>query len=286
MLPKKYEFDVVIPVHERDKPILEHCINGVRKNLIGVRRIITVSKEKYTQNAEWIDEAIFPFSYDLVKSYKANKAGWFFQQLLKMYSPIVIPDILPNVMVLDSDTVFFRRIPMFDKKGRAFYNLSKGQRKECQTFTASVDAHIEELLPAIKRKNIPPHFKLLSAISHNMIFNREIMKELFEMVEALDVDKDPFYKIFLKNHGQGVASEYQIYFNFMMVFHPDLIVIRKLKFKNTSDPDITKYSIFPKYHFCSFHHYLRGTKQKSLRNKLREYFYKIIKILFVKNPVP
>jgi hypothetical protein len=201
MLPQKYEFDVVIPVHERDKPILEHCINGVRKNLIGVRRIITVSKEKYTQNAEWIDEAIFPFSYDLVKSYRDNKStGWFFQQLLKMYSPIVIPDILPN--------------------------------------------------------------------------------------EALDADKDPFYKIFLKNHGQGVASEYQIYFNFMMVFHPDLIVIRKLKFKNTSDPDITKYSIFPKYHFCSFHHYLRGTKQKSLRNKFRGYFYKIIQRLFVKNPVP
>ena len=53
--------DVVIPAHKKDLATLEYAIDGIRKNIADVRRIIVVSKEKYTDKAEWFDEALYPF---------------------------------------------------------------------------------------------------------------------------------------------------------------------------------------------------------------------------------
>ena len=40
--------DVVIPAHKKDIDTLDLCIDGIRKNVKDVRRIIVVSKEKLT----------------------------------------------------------------------------------------------------------------------------------------------------------------------------------------------------------------------------------------------
>ena len=100
--------DVVIPCVEKDLYTLERCIEHVKENLEGVRRVIVVSPQKYTENAEWFNEKNYPFSKDDVNAYLGKvdttnypRIGWYYQQLLKFYAPFVIPEIAENILILD-----------------------------------------------------------------------------------------------------------------------------------------------------------------------------------------
>jgi len=280
-MPKISRFDIIIPVHKKDLAVLEYCIEAARAKIVGAGRIITISKERYTNNAEWFPESQFPFSMDLVCQYTAGSCGWYFQQLLKLYAPLVIPNICENVLILDSDTVFFRKTKMFDAQNRPFYNISKDKKICRKPFDNRVEEHINKLWPAISRENLPTEFKKISGICHSMMFNRKIISELFAKVEEHDKTGDEFYKIFLKhaNHEHS-ASEYQIYFNFLLIFHGNEIAIRKLKYKNTADLNIKKYRKRFKYSYCSFHSYLRCGRGNSLRVKCEKFFKNLYKKLF------
>lgn len=103
----KEPIDVVIPCAEKDLEMLELCIEGIRNNCDELRRIFVISSRKLTNNAEWIDERIFPFNkedvarelFDSIEDsweYMAtpqNRLGWMYQQLLKFYAFFVIPGI-------------------------------------------------------------------------------------------------------------------------------------------------------------------------------------------------
>jgi hypothetical protein len=270
------EFDVVIPVHKKDLSILEYTISHAKKNIAGVRRVIIVSKEKYSNNAEWCDESLFPFSFQDISDFtKGSRAGWYFQQFLKLYAPLVIPNISENVLILDSDTVFFKKVKMFDKKGRPFFNISKDKNLDRNSFDIKVVNHIKSLFPAIAKENMPSSLSNVSGVSHHMVFNCHVITELFKKIEDYHFEKTgikkSFYQIamgYCVDQVKMELSEYQIYFNYMMIFHYDEVVLRKLHYKNTSDSNISRYRFHPKYHYCSFHHYLRGTKTESLGIRL------------------
>ena len=72
---------------------LKFCIDGVRKNVKNVRRIIVVSSEPFTDQAEWFDETLYPFTRsDLgfhILNIKTPVRGWIYQQCLKFPSSIV-----------------------------------------------------------------------------------------------------------------------------------------------------------------------------------------------------
>jgi hypothetical protein len=274
-------FDVVIPVHKKDLAILEYCISAAKKNLIGIRNIYVVSKEKHSHNAIWFDEAKFPFSYkDIEDKVGAGNAGWYYQQLLKMYSPFVIENISQNVFILDSDTVFFKKIKLFDEQNRPFYTLSKDAKICRNPFDLRVDKHIKQLLPEIARPLLPEKLREFSGIAHNMMFNREIMADLFARVEKIHGKK--FYEAFLDlADNQHSVSEYQTYFNFLAIFYPQKINLRRLKYKNTADINIKKYAIRKKYHYCSFHSYLRQKRENSLKVRFEKFLCKKFKKLFL-----
>ncbi len=270
--------DIVIPTHKKDLQILEYCIDAAKKKIVGAGRVIVISAEKYSDNAEWFDEKLFPFSITTVRESVGDSCGWYFQQLLKLYAPLIIPNISENVLVLDSDTVFFRRVKMLDNNGRAFCTVSKDENTERQDFDQRVAEHTEKMLPSLAIKNLPKEFQGISGINHNMIFNRKILLDLFSKVAAHH-GGEQFYKVFLKFSQQlHSASEYQIYFCFLLIYHRDKVHLRKLCYKNTSDINIRKYRKRFKYHYCSFHSYLRGTRSSSIRVKsgkiLKDFFYK------------
>ena len=64
---KKDPVDVVIVSHPKDKGTIDNCIGGIRKNGQNVRRVIVVSSERLTENAEWFDETNYPFSKDDIR---------------------------------------------------------------------------------------------------------------------------------------------------------------------------------------------------------------------------
>lgn len=274
--------DVVIPVHKKDLAILEYSIQAAKNKIVGARRIIVISKERHSNNAEWFDENLFPFSYKEIANLTNNiNVGWHFQQLLKFYAPIIIPDISENVLILDSDTVFFRKTKMIDDKGIAFYNISKDKNTKETPFDQRVDEHIKKFFPAIAKNKLPKPFDEFSGICHNMIFNRKILLELFRNVEEYHRQKSgvdyPFYKIFLMFYdNQMSVSEYQIYFNYMLIFHREKMNIRKIEYKNTADQNIKKYRFRLKYSYCSFHSHLQGSSsQKKSINSLKNLYQKL-----------
>ena len=279
----QFALDVVIPAHEKDIPTLNFCIAGIKKNVKSLRRIIVISKEKYTNQAERFDESLFPFSYKEISDIvDGSNVGWNYQQLLKLYSPLVIPNILPNVLIVDSDTVFFRKVEFFSKEGLPLYNLSKDLELDKSKFQQITLKHIKKIAPEIIQ-NFPKKFENISGICHHMLFQKHIIEELFAMVCKVDGGNDPFYKIFLKNaeNSFGVA-EYNLYFYFLISLHPNSYKIRILKYKNTSDFSLWKYKWRFKYHYCSFHSYMRENQapQVNIYKKITDFIQKKIDRLF------
>ena len=274
------EFDVVIPAHEKDKEILVYCIKQARKKIVGIRRIIVISKERYTNLAEWYGEAQFPFSFSEISALTNGKdVGWHYQQFLKFYAPLVIENITENVLILDSDTVFFKKARMLGKEGEALFNLCKEVNKDCNSFDLNIADHIKNLYPEISMDKLPEEYWSKSAVCHHMMFNRVILEDMFSRIEKYHLETHgvakKFYELAMSSYkGKGVMelSEYQIYFNFMFLFFRSKMNVRKLKFKNCADDNIWYYYFHPKYYYCSFHYYLRGSKTQGKYHIFKSFF--------------
>lgn len=251
--------DVVIVSHQKDQETLDDCIEGLEENCEGIRRIIVVSAERLTKNAEWFDESQFPFNKQSITNHiaqgklkatmqlfaRTRNAGWYYQQLLKLYSPFIIPDISANVLVCDADTIFLNPVQFLNDAHGGLFCVSPHPAMHRYL------KHAARLLPGFKRIH-PEHY----GVCHHMLFQRPILKDLFKIVEKHH--EMPFWKAFCAcvNIKEGGASEYELYYNFALS-RTDQVELRPLKWTNS--PHLEKIDTFKKngYHFVSFHTYLR-----------------------------
>ena len=236
------KFDIIIPTTEKDLDTLEECIKSAKLFIDGYRKIIVISKERYTKNADWFPESNFPFSLENLKEYIGDhwRLGWYYQQLLKLYALFVIPDILDNLMCLDSDTIFLKKT-IFFKDGIPYYNYSGAYHKP-------YFKHMKKLDSCLSRQDSKK-----SGITHHMIFNIEILRNLFYKVEKNH--NLEFWRVFMKmvdKDEKSGASEYEIYFNYVWKEYNDRIKLRKLKWENSNSIDYNK-----DLHYVSRHSYLR-----------------------------
>ncbi|NGX58298.1 MAG: hypothetical protein K940chlam3_01203 [Chlamydiae bacterium] len=252
--------DVVIPCVAKDLEILELCIQGAKDNIQNIRRIIVVSPQKYTDNAEWYDEQQYPFSMlDIAKELIENESaaveyyqnggrvGWYFQQLLKIYTPLIIPGISTNVLVLDADTVFLRPVKFLNDRNGGLY--STGSEYHRPYF-----AHMKKLVPGLVKV-----YPQCSGICHHMLFQKDVILELIRIIEEHH-QKDA-WKAFCNLVDPSMLfhsgmAEYEIYFNFIFTTS-DQMEIRPLKFCNVSSLSDVLYWKRMGYDFVSCHHYLR-----------------------------
>jgi len=238
-------FDIVIPVGPNDNDIIQHQLEYTKKNIIGYRTIFLICYDSLLQMEDCItvSENLFPFSIDTVSKFhgKVGRNGWYLQQLLKLYAGFVIPDILDTYLVIDSDT-FFLKPTTFIENNICLYNF--GFEYHIPYFQ-----HMQKLGEIFKKQ-----FPDKSGICHHMIFEKKYIKEIFEIVEK--EHHDLFYNIFLKNvtevNGSG-ASEYEIYFNYMIYKNLDKIKLRKLNWINTNSLS----SLEGEYDYISYHWYTR-----------------------------
>ena len=164
--------DVVIPTCSKDLEVLNLCIRGVKANCKNVRRIIVVSPEHVTDEAEWFDENHYPFSKQEVAFYlnhmnqaaadkflrESGRVGWYYQQLLKLYAAYVIPGISSNVLIVDSDTVFLRPVEFISPEGGGYFATS-GE------YHQPYFAHAARLLPELVKL-----YPNQSGVTHHMLF--------------------------------------------------------------------------------------------------------------------
>ena len=231
-------YDIIIPTTNKDLGTLELCISQCKK-FLKFNRIIVISNERYTHNAEWFDENHFPFTKEDIRQIigEHRRIGWYFQQLLKLYSFFVIPFITDNILILDSDTIILREIQFFEEN-IPLYNTSGAHHKP-------YFIHMEKLLNSLNRVS-------RSGITHHMLFQRDIMLDLFYKVE--NQHDEEFWKTFMSIvdiEQKSGASEYEIYFNFIQIYYKDKIKIRKLKWENTKNKDINQ-----DFDYISCHSYL------------------------------
>ena len=244
--------DIVIPLGPSDSELIKSTVSFAKQNIIGYRNIYIVSFDKNVviDGCITIDESIFPFNINDVATFhgKRSRNGWYLQQLLKLYSGITIPNILQNYLVIDADTLFLNPTKFINENNQLLYSYSK-----------------EYHLPYFKHMNLL-HNSLgkkssVSGIAHHMIFNTQLMSELFNMVEVYH-NKGPFWKIFLElvvkdHYDSSGASEYEIYFNYMLIHHFDKISVRKLNWNNVTSLNNINEFISNKYNYISYHYYLR-----------------------------
>jgi hypothetical protein len=85
------------------------------------------------------------------------------------------------------------------------------------------------------------------------MFEKKYITILFNKIE--NIHKDKFYNVFLQNvieiYESG-ASEYEIYFNFMLKYYPNKIIIRKLRWRN-----VGSLGRYKDYNYISYHWYMR-----------------------------
>lgn len=254
--------DVVIPCHAKDADKLELVIEGIKKNGNGIRRIITVSEYQMTPRAEWISETVFPFDKKAIAYAIAHddeelasdlfdcpvsRAGWIFQQLIKLYAAFVIPEISSNILVLDADTIFLNPVSFMNDEHEPLFNVGSEYHEPYFVHAAKL---LDE--PYSIKKLFPEY----SGICHHMLLQKPVLEDLFEKIEKKsgkpmwvtlceNVDLTEFYG--------STMSEYEIYFNFIMS-RTDQAHIRPLKWKNLcfvrSKPDWYRRM---HYHYVSYH---------------------------------
>ena len=242
-------FDIVTCVGPNDTNILEQQINYTKKNIIGYRNIYLVCSNPNIDISGTIiiDEKMFPFKiHDIANIFgKNSKNGWYLQQLLKIYAGNIIPGILKKYLVIDCDTHFL--------KPTNFITDSKG------IFTVGTEYHTPYFLHMNRLHHSLKKSHPFSGISHHMFFHTDRVNDLIKLVEDNFSNEKSFWKIFLENvdidkNETSCASEYEMYFTYMYLYHQNDIVIRQLKWENR---DSLQDNNANNNDFVSIHWYMR-----------------------------
>jgi len=262
------KFDLLFLCHEKDKEILKKSIEYAKKNVVEYRKIFVVSKENYFPNRKditFIDEKKYPFSKkDIEKYAPKNRVGWYYQQFLKLYFfEVAEKEVLDNLLIIDADTMFIRKTKFFEKE-IPLYNVDECYHEPYYK--------ILEKLFGFGQQN-----KKYSGTTHHMLFQKKYINEIFNLA------KEEFWIYIMKNIDPKLRSglsEQELYFNYMLKYHPEKIKIRKLKFidfPSTSKNWIKIFKILG-YSYIASHDYLQEEKFP----KIKSFFIEVLKSLKIK----
>lgn len=223
------EFDVVVLAGPNDFEVIDKTIKYNQINVIGYRNfyVITPSPEKVKiEGIIVINEDIFPFNiHKDFEKIPSERRGWYLQQLIKLYASYCVPGILDKYLIIDADTAFVKPIQFIDENGKYLYSTSS--QNHFPYFE-----HMKRMHTDFEKTHEE------SGICHHMFFEQNSVTEMFKMVETRH--NKEFWKVFIEsvdNSSSSGASEYEIYFNFIVKYKKDDIVLRKLKALDVSSFD-------------------------------------------------
>jgi hypothetical protein len=218
--------DVLIPYHDKDRNIIPMCVQGCAENIKNLGTIYVVGNNPQLElnNVTLIDDNHF-FDDRLSKEYiesrwtaeypaLAHRAGWLFQQFIKMGCPYSIPSLTDYYLVVDADVVFLKMV-------RFFHN---GQ----MLLAKSGEFH-EPYFKCYERLLGEPPNRKWSFISHHLIISKAVMLELLRSIE--ERFNRIWYDAILDNidYSQGSPfSEYETYGHYLQNHHPEKFITREL----------------------------------------------------------
>jgi hypothetical protein len=217
-------FDLVFLVGKNDVSKIKDYLETNKTNIKGYKDIYLISPcDIYMPGTILVKDIIFPFKIEDIKKYKhlEPRANWYLQQLIKLYAVSVVPNISEKILIVDADTFFIKPTTFIDGNKML---LNYGMENNEPYFN-----HMKKLHSSLVK--IHPG---KSGVTHHMLFDRTILKGLFNLVE--DYHKKDFWKAFLDcinvNEAFSGASEYEIYFNYACANHSDKVNVRRLYFND------------------------------------------------------
>ena len=285
------KFDVIISSCKKDQYVLQKAIPSIKKHVKGYRRIIVVSKEKLTdiEGVEWFDETNYPFTikdmYDhmdkIVPDEKRRRKVSYINQLIKLYAHRVIPDLLENILIYDSDIIFIKDTTFFEDDKPLYSNriVSLDPYKQYLNHHLKLHHSFDFGDNLSINKSLKKSGNFCSGICHHIVYNKKIIDEIIDFIEK--EHNEIFWKFYLKhvdltdenymNHCEPANCE--LYYNYVNLFHPDKIKIRTITWLEMAAPSRTQNNISEKrqnelqliidnalargYSYIAFHSYNR-----------------------------
>jgi hypothetical protein len=246
-------YDIVTCIGPYDSSLVPEFIENIKKHIINYNNIYIITTNEIVQqylssigDVIFVNEVIFPFQKRdvLMSNITPGRSGWYLQQLLKIYAPLVLPGLLDDYLIIDSDVYFHKSVDFF-AGGKMNFNV--GTEYHIPYFE-----HMNKLHPSLKKIYTP------SGITHLMPMKRKIVVSFLKFIE--EYNNDVFWKLFLNNiseahYGYDVnnssgASEYEMLFTFTQQHFPEEYVISPLEWRNTSKIDNDYTGI---YEACHYH---------------------------------
>jgi hypothetical protein len=230
------DFSAIIPVGPKDISFFLESFHTTRKNLPDSVYIIT-KNPILIEGCTVVTEDIFPFKLSDIPF--GERSGWYFQQLLKLYAPILLN--LDKVLILDADTILLKPVDFF-KDGKINFNVGTEYHRP-------YFVHMAKLLGLEKKSNY-------SGICHLMPIRKYIIQDLINRVEQKH--QKPFWKAAIDcvdpaHSLTSGMSEYELLFNFCLKFYPSEVQITQLNWRNVSN----KSHITSDLDYVSIHWYMR-----------------------------
>lgn len=276
------KIDVVIPVKTSlVSLVIDKTIPSVLSKLQHRQIFIITRKENFKHFLDAFkdqiglldeDEIVEGLTLNKVKSYLISKqadekrAGWYFQQFLKLgiSKSNIITDLF---LIWDADCVALRPISF----------VSNDNKVLCDTTKEHHEPYFDTIERLIGIKKQVDH----SFISEHFVFNKDIASALLDQITN---EKNWWIEI-LNNIEPSMLShsgfsEYELYGNYVTKYHPDHFKIRKLrKTRNGTkllgmNPSSKSLSVFSKvFDYISFEEWQDKYKPLPIR------YLKIIKVL-------
>jgi hypothetical protein len=224
--------DIVIPAHEKDFPVLTHAVRGALRHISPLRRIHVVSATPFSYPSNrvvWVDEPKLPLLPTLPDVRELwgedrrmiERASWIYQQLLKLGAGRYIPDLAPQYLVVDADVIFLRKVS-FDPDALGRFPYARAYEYHMPYREA-----FERLNGAGLTQN------WFSLTSHHMLYDRELMEEMFADFETrFGV---PWYQAYIDavdREEHSSISEMDIYGWWVLDRHPELGQHRQLYWRD------------------------------------------------------
>lgn len=230
-------YNIVIPVIYRDYSFLKKTLKYVHKHL-GPKKIYIITDirfKRFLSNSvlkdnscvvvdenEVIDGLTINHVKDLFGKLGRDKmrAGWYYQQFIKM--AFALSDYCDTDYYLswDSDTIPLRKIDFFDENEHPY-------------FTMKIEHH-KPYFDAIERLLGITETNKYSYIAENMMFSKAVMNELVNRIQSNNHLKGQtwFEKIVYAIEPETVSpmgfSEFETYGNYCLTYHPDLYIERMI----------------------------------------------------------
>lgn len=225
VLPKKMTspIDAVVPLGPNDEDLIQTCIDSIYNHVAGIRYVFVIAHRPIDlSNCIVLQESDFPFSKkDIADLISEKRAGWYLQQLIKLHAPLLISNILENVLVVDADTIFYKRTRFMENGKYLFDRVMEFPHRP-------YFEHMRRLHPSFL-----PWKPNVSGITNCMILNKQCLQDMMAQVEAYH--KTDFWRAYLlcveptQNSG---AADYEVYFHWMMRNKADQVRVRPLQWTN------------------------------------------------------